>query len=89
MIASAVERHDLRTPKVASEAEQQHGPVPQPAQQTAIERLKHVDQVFGQDRFLLLGRGGVGVADAGHHRGDVPKLAIQAQASLCIVPGQR
>jgi hypothetical protein len=55
LIASAVERHDLRAPKAASEAEQQHGPVPQLAQQTAIERLKHVDRFSGRIASFCLG----------------------------------
>ena len=83
-----VEADDLGAAQTAGEAEQQHGAVAQAAQRAAVKRLQHGDQIFGQDRFLLPGRGGVRVADAGHHRGDMAVLAIERQPALGIVPGQ-
>jgi hypothetical protein len=39
------------------------------------EGLEHGDQVLWKHGFLLSGRGGVGIADAGEHSGGVPHWA--------------
>ena len=84
-----VEADDFGAAQAAGEAEQQHGAVAQAAQVAAIERLQHGDEILGQDGFLLPRRRGVGVADAGHHGGDMAVLAVERLAALGIVPGQR
>ena len=52
----------------------------------ALESLQHGDQILRQDRFLLSGRRGVLVADAGHNGGDGAVLAVERLAALGIVP---
>jgi hypothetical protein len=89
LVAADIEADDLGAAQAAREAEQEHGAIAQAAQGAAVERLQHGDQILGQHRLLLPGRGGVGVADAGHDGGDMAVLTIERLAALSIVPGQR
>ena len=89
LVAAAIEADDLGAAQAAGEAEQQHGAVAQAAQRAAVERFQHGDEILGQHRLLLPGRGGVLVADAGHDGGDMAVLPIERLAALRIVPGQR
>lgn len=81
LIPAKIEAGDFRAPQATGKADQQHRPVAQAAQGTAVERFQHGDQVFRQDGLLLPGRGGVFVADTGHHRGNRPVLPIQRHAT--------
>ncbi len=89
LVAADIETDDLGTAQAAGKAEQQHGAVAQAAQRAAVERFQHGDQILGQHRFLLPGRGGVRVADAGHDGGDMAVLPVERLAALGIIPGQR
>ena len=88
LVGLQVEADDLGAPKAASKADEQHGPIPQAAQGAAIERFDHGNDILSHDRFLLDRWLGVAVADAGHHGGDMPVLAIEREATLGIVPGE-
>jgi hypothetical protein len=48
------------------------------------EHLQHGDKVLGKHRFLLPGRGGVGVAGAGEHGGDKAILAVEREPWRCV-----
>lgn len=60
----------------------------QAAQRAAVERLQHGNKIVAQHSFLLTGRGGVRVADAGEHGGDMTVLPVKRLAALRVVPSQ-
>ena len=83
---SNVQANDFRTPQTASKSQPQHRPVANTPQAAAIQRFEHGEKILRQNGLFLLRRFGVGVADAGHHRGDMAVLAVQRFAELCVIP---
>ncbi|EHK53197.1 hypothetical protein MAXJ12_31342 [Mesorhizobium alhagi CCNWXJ12-2] len=81
LVAADVQPDDLGTPEATGETDEQHGAVAQAAQGSAIERLQHGDEVLGQHRLLLPGRGGAFVADTGHYGGDMAVLPVERLAA--------
>lgn len=79
---------DLGAAQAAGKAEQEHGAVAQATQRAAVEGFQHGDEILAQNRFLLPGRRGVCIADAGHDGGDMPVFAVERLAALGIVPCQ-
>lgn len=82
LVATAIEADDLRAPEPPGEAEEQNSAIAQPPQRATVERFQHGDKIVAQDGFLLTGRGGVFVADAGEHGGDMPVLPVERLTAL-------